>query len=61
MSQLLKLYILDMCTYLNKAAFFFFWWGGGGAGFSSGPDGKESACNARNPSSLPGSGRSPGE
>ena len=48
-------------SYLNKAAFFFFSGGVGGAGSPSGPDGKESACNARNPSSLPGSGRSPGE
>ena len=27
----------------------------------SGSDGKESACNAGDPSSIPGSGRSPGE
>ena len=30
-------------------------------GFSSGPDGKESSCNARDPGSIPESGRSPGE
>ena len=30
-------------------------------GFLDGSDGKESACNARDPSSIPGSGRSPGE
>ena len=30
-------------------------------GFPRGPDGKESACNARDPGSVPGSGRSPGE
>ena len=29
--------------------------------FSCGSDGKESACNAGDPSSIPGSGRSPGE
>ena len=29
--------------------------------FPSGSDGKESACNARDQSSIPGSGRSPGE
>ena len=30
-------------------------------GFPSGSDGKESACNARDPGSIPGLGRSPGE
>ena len=30
-------------------------------GFPGGSDGKESACNAGNPGSIPGSGRSPGE
>ena len=30
-------------------------------GFPGGSDGKESACNARNPGSIPRSGRSPGE
>ena len=30
-------------------------------GFPSGSDGKESACNARDPHSIPGLGRSPGE
>ena len=30
-------------------------------GFPSGSDGKESACNAGYPSSIPGSGRSPGD
>ena len=30
-------------------------------GFPSGSDGKESACNARDPGSIPGSGRSPEE
>ena len=30
-------------------------------GFSGGSAGKESACNAGNLSSIPGSGRSPGE
>ena len=30
-------------------------------GFPGGSDGKESACNARDPSSIPGSGRSPGD
>ena len=30
-------------------------------GFPGGSDGKESACSARNPSLIPGSGRSPGE
>ena len=30
-------------------------------GFPSGSDGKESACNAGDPGSIPGSGRSPGE
>ena len=29
--------------------------------FLGGPDGKESACNVGDPSSVPGSGRSPGE
>ena len=30
-------------------------------GFPGGSDGKESACSARDPDSIPGSGRSPGE
>ena len=30
-------------------------------GFPGGLDGKESACNARDPGSIPGSGRTPGE
>ena len=30
-------------------------------GFPNGSDGKESACNAGDPGSFPGSGRSPGE
>ena len=30
-------------------------------GFPGGSGGKASACNARDPSSIPGSGRSPGE
>ena len=30
-------------------------------GYPGGPDGKESACNAGDPGSIPGSGRSPGE
>ena len=30
-------------------------------GFPDGSDNKESACNAGNPGSIPGSGRSPGE
>ena len=30
-------------------------------GFPGGSEGKTSACNARDPSSIPGSGRSPGE
>ena len=29
-------------------------------GFPAGSDGKESACNAENPGSIPGLGRSPG-
>ena len=29
--------------------------------FATGSDGKESACNAGDPSSIPGLGRSPGE
>ena len=31
------------------------------SGFPSGSDGKESACNAGDLDSIPGSGRSPGE
>ena len=30
-------------------------------GFPGGSDGKESACSARDPGSIPGSGRSPAE
>ena len=33
----------------------------GSFGFPCGSDGKESACNAGDPGSIPGSGRSPGE
>ena len=33
----------------------------GGFSFPCGSDGKESACNAGDPGSIPGSGRSPGE
>ena len=32
-----------------------------GDGFPSGSDSKASACNAGDPGSIPGSGRSPGE
>ena len=32
----------------------------GRRGFPDGSDGKESACNAGDPGSIPGSGRSPG-
>ena len=32
-----------------------------GSGFSGGSDGKESACNAGDPGSIPGAGRSSGE
>ena len=35
---------------------FFFWWG-----FPGSSVGKESACDAGDPSSVPGLGRSPGE
>ena len=35
--------------------------GGGVARFLEGSDGKESDCNAGDPISFPGSGRSPGE
>ena len=34
---------------------------GGGGGFPDGLVGKESACHAEDPGSIPGSGRSPGE
>ena len=34
------------------------WWGGA---FPDDSDGRESACNARDLGSIPGSGRSPGE
>ena len=33
----------------------------GGGGFPGGSDSKESACNAGDPGSIPGLGRSPGE
>ena len=33
----------------------------GAEGFPGGSDGKESACNVGDPSSIPGPGRSPGE
>ena len=34
---------------------------GGSVGFPGGSDGKESTCNAGDPGSIPGSGRSPPE
>ena len=34
---------------------------GGSGGFPGGSDGKTSACNAEDPGSIPGLGRSPGE
>ena len=42
-----------LCKYLTVGHHF--------RGFPSGSDGKESACNAGDPGSIPGSGRSPGE
>ena len=41
-------------------AFLFFWLGGDGS-FRGNSDGKESACNAEDLGSIPGSGRFPGE
>ena len=38
-----------------------FWRANCPVGFPGGSDGKESACNAGDPGSIPGSGRSPGE
>ena len=35
--------------------------GAGGGGFPASSAGKESACNAGDPGSIPGTGRSPGE
>ena len=35
--------------------------GSSSMGFPGGSESKESACNARDPGSIPGSGRSPGE
>ena len=49
------------------SVFFVTSWGNGSTsdsrflGFPGGSDGKESACNARDPGSIPGRGRSPGE
>ena len=40
--------------------FFFFWYCFVLVGFPNGSVGKESACNARDMVSIPGSGRSPG-
>ena len=37
------------------------WWYQEHEGFPGVSDGKESACNARHPGSIPGLGRSPGE
>ena len=36
-------------------------WDGSGSDFPGGSEGRESACNAGNLGSIPGSGRSPGE
>ena len=44
---------------LSKLAFLGF--PSGSAGFPGGSVSKESACNAGDPGSIPGSGRSPGE
>ena len=40
---------------------YMYWRGKTMEGFSGGPDGKESACNAGDPGSVPGSERSPGD
>ena len=44
-----------MCVYIFIHTYTHIW------GFPDGSVGKESACNAGNPSLIPGSGRSPGE
>ena len=46
---------------MSEAAIFFDHWSGLLSGFPGGSDDKESACNAGDPGSIPGSGRSPGE
>ena len=45
---------------MSEAAIFFDHWSGLPSGFPGGSDGKESACNAGDPGSIPGSGKSPG-
>ena len=48
------------CPYYYRTICLFLQWGRG-EGFPGGSDNKESACNAGDPSSIPGSGRFPGE
>src|SRR5574341_1343706 len=47
---------LSAASFINH-----FWLANCPVGFPGGSDGKESACNAGDPGSIPGSGRSPGE
>ena len=61
-SRIVVRFFTDWATRVCKRKFFFFlifilYW----SGFPGGSDGKESACNAGDPGSIPGSGRSPGE
>ena len=45
------------CKFVKRSIFFFFFF----LDFPGGSDGKASACNARDPASIPGLGRSPGK
>ena len=54
-----KLYLSCMIIFNMFAQTHF--WGYFILGFPGGSDSKESACDARDPGSIPGSGRSPGE
>ena len=49
-------FFLNIITAIRNLFLFYYRWG-----FPGGSDGKESACSAGNPGSIPGSGRSPGE
>ena len=52
---------LNLSTALGAVGHYFLYLVTGILGFPGGSDGKESACNAGDLGSIPGSGRSPGE
>ena len=56
-----KLPLITFIKYRKKQLHFYIYYLINILGFPGGSDGKASACNARDPGSIPGWGRSPGE